>query len=355
MIMTWRSAIALGVAAVSVVGLTACGAGASASSPSTVPVPGPVSAAQLKSVTLRVGDQKGAGIQVLLQAAGLADTPYKIQWSTFTSGPPMLEAANDNAVDVGQVGNTPPIFAAAAGGGIDVVGALRSTVGDSLLVPRNSAIHTLADLRGRTIAVAKGSSANGTLLNALAKAGLTPGDVKISYLQPADAYAGFSQGSVDAWAVWDPYVTEAVENLGARELVSGADALRGTGPAAGAALSNGYSFQVASRSALADPGRNTALADYLARVAKAQLWAAGHLDAWAAVYARQTGIPLATVRAAIGRIVLTPVPLSDSVVAAEQKLADAFSNAGQLPGKVDFAAFVDRRFAAALAPLTSAK
>lgn len=309
----------------------------------------------LTKVTLHIGDQK-AGSRALLQAAGeLKGVKYKIDWSQFTSGPPLLEAANDNAVDVGEVGNTPPIFSAAANGNIDVVGALRSSVGDSVLVPGNSAIRSLADLRGKTIAVAKGSSANGTLLNTLTKAGLKPGDVTISYLQPADAYAAFSQGSVAAWVVWDPYVTEAVANLGARQLVSGADALHGTGLAGGSPLSNGYSFLTASRAALADAGRNTALADFVTRVDKAEKWAATHLDAWAAIYAQQTGIPFATVKQAIGQIVLSPVPLDDSVVAAEQKLSDAFTAAGQLPGKVAFGSFVDRRFTAEIAPLVAAK
>lgn len=346
--MKLRDLIAAGVTVTALATLAACGTSA-ADTPAAAPVPSTVSAAELKNVTLRVGDQKGAGIQVLLQAAGLADTPYKLQFSTFTSGPPMLEAANDNAIDVGQVGNTPPIFSAAANGAIDVVSVLRSNVGDALLVPKNSGITSLADLRGKTIAVAKGSSANGTLLNTLAKAGLKPSDVKISYLQPADAYAGFSQGSVDAWAVWDPYVTEAVANLGARELLSGADTLHGSGLAGGTPLSNGYSFQVASRSALSDPGKNTALSDYLARVDKAQQWAATHLDDWAKIYAQQTGIPLSTVETAIKNIVLTPVTLDDSVIDSEQSLADAFSSAGQLPGKVAFTSFVDKRFTSALA------
>ncbi|HWC82801.1 MAG TPA: ABC transporter substrate-binding protein [Pseudonocardiaceae bacterium] len=353
--MKLRELIVAATALAAVTGLAACGGGSGASAPAAAPVPATVSPAALSSVTLRVGDQKGAGLQVLLQAAGLADTPYKLSWSTFTSGPPLLEAANDNAVDVGEVGNTPPIFSAAANGNIDVVAALRSSVGDSVLVGKNSPIHSLADLRGKTIAVAKGSSANGTLLNTLAKAGLKPSDVTISYLQPADAYAAFSQGSVAAWAVWDPYVTEAVANLGAKQLVSGADALHGTGLAAGSPLSNGYSFLTASRTALADAGRNTALADFVTRVDKAEQWAATHLDAWAAIYAQQTGIPLATVQKAIGQIVLSPVTLDDSVVAAEQKLSDAFTSAGQLPGKVAFSSFVDRRFTAEIAPLVKTK
>lgn len=339
-------------AVIAVLGLSACGAPATSSAPNAVPVPPSVSAQDLKNVTLRIGDQKGSSEQVLLQAAGLLDDiPYHIQWSTFTSGPPMLEAANANAVDVGQVGNTPPIFSAAANGQIDIVGALRSPVGDVVLVPKDSPIRSLADLRGKTIAVAKGSSANGTLLNTLAKAGLKPGDVNLSYLQPADAYGAFSQNQVAAWAIWDPYVTEATFNLGARELVGGADSLNGTGLAGGTPLSNGYTFQVASRKSLADPGVNAAIQDYVARVAKADLWAKSHPDQWAASYAKDSGVPLNIATAAVPQIVLSPIQIDDSVVNSEQKLADAFTAAGQLPAKVDVAAFVDRRYNNEIKPL----
>jgi sulfonate transport system substrate-binding protein len=325
--------------------LAGCGGGGASGTGAQAVVPGPVSPEQLAQVTLKIGDQKGTAQQTLLKAAGqLDDVPYHVQWSTFTSGPPMLEAVNAGAVDVGQVGNTPPIFAAAAGGAISIVGALRSTVGDVVLVPKGSAVATLADLAGKTIAVAKGSSANGTLLNALAVAGLKPTDVTISYLQPGDAYAAFNQGGVAAWVVWEPYATEATQNLGARELVSGSDALHGTGPASGTPLSNGLAMLVANRAALSDPGRNAAIADYVARVGKANQWAAAHLDQWAGLYSQQTGIAPAIAKAAAPRLAVNPVALDDSVVTSEQRLADAFASAGLIPDRVEMASFIDRRY-----------
>jgi sulfonate transport system substrate-binding protein len=348
--MKLRNLVLLGTATAALA-LSACGTSTSVT-PAAAPVPSAVDTAQLANVTLRIGDQKGSSEQVLLRAAGLlGSVPYRVQWSTFTSGPPMLEAANDNAIDVGQVGNTPPIFSAAANGRIDIVAALRSSVGDGLLVPKNSTIHSLADLRGKTIAVAKGSSANGTLLNTLTKAGLKPTDVHITYLQPADAYAAFSQGSVAAWAIWEPYDSEAVHNLGARELVTGTDALRGAGLAGGTPLSNGLTFQVANRAALTDAGKNAAIKDYVARIVKADQWARTHLSQWTTLYAQQTGIPKEIAAVAVPKIVLTPIVIDDSVVAAEQKLADAFSTAGQLPGKVDMKSFIDSRYNDTLRPL----
>src|SRR5437879_2597813 len=151
----------LGAALLAAVGLTGC----AGQPPPTSAVPPPVSAADLAKVTLKVGDQKG-GSQALLKAAGLLENlPYRIEWSTFTSGPPLLEAASAGAIDIGRVGNTPPIFSAAANAKIAVVAASqRNVAGDALLVPGDSPVQNPADLRGKTIGVAKGSSAHGVLL-----------------------------------------------------------------------------------------------------------------------------------------------------------------------------------------------
>ncbi|HWE92015.1 MAG TPA: ABC transporter substrate-binding protein [Pseudonocardiaceae bacterium] len=328
------------------IGLAGC-AGASGAG-SAAPVPSTVNAAALSAVTLRVADQKGSSAQILLKAAGLDNTPYRIQWSTYTSGPPELQAAAADAVDVGLVGNTPPIFSAAGNAPLDIVGALKNTVGDAVVLPGGSTITSLADLRGKKIAVAKGSSANGTLLKTLSKAGLKPTDVSIDYLQPGDAYSAFSTHRVDAWVVWEPYVTEALRQPGARALLSENDTFAGSGLAGGAALSNGLSFEVAARNALTDPGKNTALSDYVTRIAKAEVWAGQHPDAWAAIWSQQSGLPLDVAKAAVHGVLLTPEPLDDSVVSSEQSLADAFTSAQLIPGKVAIAGFVDRRFNSAV-------
>jgi sulfonate transport system substrate-binding protein len=287
----------------------------------------------LSKVTLRVGDQK-AGIQALLQAAGgLAGAKYKITWSQFTSGPPLLEAVNANGVDVGSVGNTPPIFAAAAGAKVTVVSAgAQSLTAQAILVPKGSPVRTVADLRGRRIALAKGSSAHALLLNVLKRAGLGLGDVRPQYLQPADALSAFGSGKVDAWSIWDPYTAQAQAQTGARVL------LDGTG------YTNGYAFNVASDKALKDRAKVAALRDYLARVHRAYLWAGLHQDAWAAAWARQIGLPLPVAEVATRRRVTRPIRIDANVIGSEQQLADAFAGANVLPGRVRFADFVDTRF-----------
>ncbi|MFC4003559.1 aliphatic sulfonate ABC transporter substrate-binding protein [Prauserella oleivorans] len=274
--MRLRRAVALAVLGTVAAVLAGCGAGEHARS---AEVPAPVSAADLANVTLRVGDQKG-GSQALLKAAGkLDDLPYRIEFSTFTSGPPLLEAASAGAVDIGRTGNTPPIFAAAANAKIAVVAAAqRDVAGDALLVPQDSPVRRVGDLRGKTIGVAKGSSAHGQLLYLLREAGLSTRDVTLSYLQPADAYSAFTQGRLDAWAVWEPYSSQARLEANGRVLADG------TGTA------NGYTFQVAGLEALSDAGKHTALKDYLVRLAQAQHWAQTHREDWARVWSADTGL-----------------------------------------------------------------
>lgn len=228
---------------------------------------------------LKVGDQKG-GAKALLAAAGLLDDfPYKIEWSTFTSGPPLLEAASAGAIDLGGVGNTPPIFAAAANAKIAAVGASKGQVeADAILVPASSTLASVAELKGKNIAVAKGSSAHGQVLLTLRSAGLTTKDVTLNFLQSSDAYSAFTQGKVDAWAVWDPYTAQAQQEAKARVLTTGEG------------RSNGYGFQVAGRKALDDKGKHEAIKEYLIRYYKAQKWADTHREEWAKAWAAETGL-----------------------------------------------------------------
>ncbi|MCU1686513.1 MAG: ssuA [Amycolatopsis sp.] len=316
--------------------LTGCGA-SSEPTAAAAPAPAPVSKADLAKVTLKVGDQKGGSKALLTAANLLGDLPYKIEWSTFTSGPPLLEAASAGAVDIGAVGNTPPIFAAAAKAKIAVVSASKGNVeSDAVLVPADSPLHQVSDLRGKTIAVAKGSSAHGQILLTLKKAGMSTKDVKLVFLQPSEAYAAFNQHQVDAWAIWDPYTSQAEIESKARVLTDG------TG------IANGYGFEVAGTSALADAGKNSAIADYVVRLAKAQAWADTHRPQWAQAWSKETGLGLDVANKAVDTGPDLPVPLDNVVTASEQVLSDAFTDDKTIPGKVEFTKFVDSRFAAGL-------
>ncbi|MBB6173126.1 sulfonate transport system substrate-binding protein [Nocardiopsis mwathae] len=287
----------------------------------------------LGDVVLRVGDQID-GAQALLDAAGeLDDVPYTIEWSTFTAGPPLLEAVNADAVDVGQVGNTPPVFAAAAGSDMRIVAAFESSPdGTSILVPPDSDIDDPGDLAGRSIAVTKGSSAHGQLLGVLDAAGIGFDQVDVDYVQPADALAAFSEGRTDAWAVWDPYIAQAQDRADARILVN-ADG-----------YGNTFTFQVAATDALEDPARAAALEDYLSRVHRAVRWSADHPDDYAAAWSEHTGLPEQVTRIAAERRSPVPRPIDDALIASEQDLADAFARAGEIPAAPTMADYVDQRF-----------
>jgi sulfonate transport system substrate-binding protein len=318
-------------AAVSVVAATSlAGCGAESANAAAVRGDGSV---DLSKVTLTVGDQKG-GSQALLKAAGALDRiPYKITWKTFTSGPPLLEALNAGAIDIGGVGNTPPLFAAAGKKKIEVVsGARMGAKGDAIVVPKDSPIGSVADLKGKTVAVAEGSSANYNLLAQLAKAGLDYKDVDVKALQPADALAAFTNRHVDAWAIWDPYTSQAELEANARVLVDGGGTV------------NGMTFQAANPDALDDKATSAAIEDYLGRIARAQVWSNTHRAEWAKVWAAETGLAPAVTRRAVDRRQATPTPISGEVTSSEQEMADAFVKAGLLPAKFDVAKFFTAKY-----------
>ncbi|MFE6175043.1 ABC transporter substrate-binding protein [Streptomyces sp. NPDC056464] len=316
--------------------LTACGGNSSAGTGTDIDGQG--------SLTLEVGDQKG-GSEAILRAAGeLKNLDYKIKWSTFTSGPPLLEAVNAKAVDIGGVGNTPPVFAAGAGSKITAVAAFKGTSkGDAILVPNDSKLTGPEQLKGRSIAVAQGSSANYQLVASLKKVGLSLSDVEVKYLQPADALAAFSAGKVDAWAVWDPYTSQVLVSKQGRVLTTGDG------------ITNGLTFQVAAPSALKDKKKAAAIKDYLERLRRATAWVYDHQEEWAKVWAKDTGLPYDVALASVKRTNATriSVALDKPVIASEQEIADTFTELKLIPNKVDFGDFVDTRYNGDLPPSTT--
>ena len=323
--------------------LTACSSGGSSAS-GTSPAAssassssgggGSASTASLSSVTLHIGDQAGSGAQALLTAAGLINKlPFKVVWSDFTSGPPMLQAMGAGSVDVGAVGDAPPIFAAAGGEKIAVVAAsAANTNGTALLVPKNSPVHSVAQLKGKRIAVAEGSSSNYHLVAVLKQAGLTPHDVTIVNLQPAQAAAAFASGHVDAWDAWSPYIEQAEAQHGARVLVNGST------------IGKTYSFEVASRAALDDPARAAAIRAYLKLIDQAHAWANTHPQQWGTIWAKATGLPASLMTQAAKDSTAVTVPITPAVLSSEQSIANVFTAAGLIPGHVAFSSFAVTTF-----------
>src|SRR6201994_2251215 len=175
---------------------------------------------------VRVGYQK-YGKLVLLKGRGslegkLKPLGYKVVWTEFPSGPPLLEALNVGSIDFGITGETPPIFAQAAGAPLVYLAYdPPAPQGEAILVPKDSPIKSVAELRGKKVALNKGSNVHYLLVRALENAGLKYGDITPEFLAPSDALAAFSRGSVDAWVIWDPYEAAAEASTGARILTDG--------------------------------------------------------------------------------------------------------------------------------------
>ncbi len=310
-------------------------ASSSSAAPTTATTTQTVAGTQAGGKPLIVGDQAGTGAQALLEAAGLLHKlPFPVKFADFTSGPPILQALNAGSLDVGGVGNAPPVFAAAGGDDIKIVGALRNSTSDAgLLVPKGSTVTSISQLKGKKIAVAQGSSADYHLLATLTQAGLTPHDVQLVYLQPAQGLAAFSSGSVAAWDVWPPFVEQAEVLKGAKNIADGQ----------GIANAN-YSYVVASKKAVSDPVLSKEITQYLTELNKAHQWANTHAAQWAKTWAAATGLPDSVMTKAAADSTQTPVVVNATITAAEQSLVGAFSKAGLIPKSYSFAPYVSTAF-----------
>jgi sulfonate transport system substrate-binding protein len=318
--------LALAAAALSAAGFAACGDDSEGSATAAVARADEVSRADLAKVTLRVGTQKDGIRAVLKQSGKLDGIPYEVDFSTFQFGPPMVEAAGADKIDLAWVGSTPPIFGAAAGSDFKIVAAVqeRDRQETSVLVPKGSPVTDVKQLEGKRVAVAKGSSAHGFLLSALKRNGLSAEDVTFTFLPPADGLAAFSSGRVDAWAVWDPFVQQAEQQTGAKAIIGGEPDERGVG------------FQIASSKALEDPAKLAAIRDYLGRLNEAWQWAGEKPDAWAAAWSADSKLDLAVTKVAARRKASDIVPIDASITKRQQQLADLLVDQGVLPKAVSF-------------------
>ena len=270
---------------------------------------------------LRIGYQK-YGTLILLKGKGTLEEKLKplgvtVRWAEFQFGPPLLEAVNAGAIDFGTTGEAPPIFAQAASDRLAyVANDPASPRGEAILVPKDSPIRTLADLKGKNIAVAKGSNSHYLLVKALEKGGVPYSDVTLSWLAPADARSAFTRGSVDAWSVWDPYYA-AAEAAGARVLTDG------TG------IVENHQFFLTSRDYAKD--NEDVLRAVLSELRSVEEWVAKDPAAAAAELAPLVGIPAPLLTTAISRQGLGVQPVTPEVVAAQQRIADTFLKLKLLP------------------------
>ncbi len=281
-----------------------------------------------QSSQLRIGYQKSASLFVLQRAQGsleqkLQPLGVQVKWVEFPAGPQLLEGLNVGAIDVGFVGEAPPIFAQAAGAQFVYIGYDPAAPhAEAILVPKDSPIRSVADLKGRKVAFGKGSSAHNVTIKALAAAGLKPSDITQVFLSPADATAAFNGGNVDAWVVWDRYFAIAQQRYGARALV---DTI--TQPSLASS-----SYYMANRDFAQKQG--ALLAEILKTLQQTTHWASANREELVQLASQDTGLDPEVWRTAYGRANLDLQPISTAHVAQQQQLADSFHALGIIPRKL---------------------
>ncbi|WP_313805494.1 ABC transporter substrate-binding protein [Sphingobium sp.] len=284
---------------------------------------------------LKIGDQRG-GAEALMRAAGELDgVPYRIEWAQFPAASPLLEALGASAIDVGGIGGAPFAFAYAGGAKIKAVFAYRpqgaqAGRASAIVVPGNSPVRSIGQLKGRRLATVRGSAGQDLALRLIERAGLAPSDIRWTYLDNSAAKAALESGAIDAWSTWGSYVGIAVTENGDRIL---ADA---------SSLPTQVGFFAASDSAIA--GKRQILGDFLARLNRAHHWAAAHPDAYAETLARETGLPLQVARFSIAAYLGTARPIDDALVREQADIFARYQRAGIIPTLPDIRGGYDPSF-----------
>ncbi|MBB3423283.1 MULTISPECIES: aliphatic sulfonate ABC transporter substrate-binding protein [Rhizobium] len=281
------------------------------------------------ATTFRIGWQKNSVLALAKRQGALekrlSDRGISVEWSEFTSGPPLLEALGAGALDFGATGDVPPLFAQAANGNLLYVGIYTgSPESSAILVRKDSPIQTLADLKGKKVAFKRGSSAHNVAVKALRKGGLTISDIQPLDLTPPDAAAAFKTGAIDAWSIWDPYLAIAEADPDTRILATA----RG--------IVDSFSYFLANGDFTKDNPQ--VIIDVIDELAKVGAAAQSDLDGTVKAMSEITGVP-----AEVTRVVLTRPganlggvsTITDSAITYQQGLADEFYNLGIVPKKLN--------------------
>lgn len=272
---------------------------------------------------LRIGFQKSASVLSLIKTQGtfeklLAPKGIEVKWVEFPAGPQLLEGLNVGAIDLGSVGEAPPIFAQAAGANFVYVGIeLPAPAAEAIVVPKDSSLQKVADLKGKKVALNKGSNVHYLLVKLLEKAGLKYSDITPVFLPPADARAAFERGSVDAWVIWDPFLSAAEKQVGARVLADGSGVV------------NNYNFFLAEREFATK--RADALRQIFDELQKQGLAIKNDPKSAAAQLTTQQGLDADVIERGLKRASLQVQPISGKVLDDQQKVADTFFDLKLIP------------------------
>jgi len=282
---------------------------------------------------LRIGYQKGSISLLLAKEHGLLEKRFPdttVQWIEFPAGPQMLEAMNVNALDVGSTGDIAPLFAQAAGADLVYIGSEPpKPQAETILVKADSPLKGIADLKGKKVAFQRGSSSHNLILRALNKTGLSYQDIQAMNLPPSNARAAFEQGSVDAWAIWEPYASLALSQGNVRVLANG-EGLNLSGP-----------VYTARRSYAQDNGAFVhALLDELTA---AEALTRSQREDTLKVMKKYMGLPDGVIASYLDNRPPSPIsPIDANIIAAQQMTADLFYQNKLLPKPLDVGSAVWR-------------
>lgn len=284
-----------------------------------------------ETTTLNIGFQK-YGVLPIIKARGDLDKALKekgvnVKWVEFPAGPQLLEGLNVGSVAFGESGEAPPIFAQAANSNlVYVANQPAAPLAEALIVPKDSAIQSVHDLKGKRVVLNKGSNVHYLLLKVLEANHLKLNDIQVVYLPPADARAAFEKGAVDAWVIWDPFFAAAEKQLNAKVIATGQN------------LVNNHQFYLADRKfAEQHPDVLKIVVNELNTTTQ---WVSQHQTDAAKLLEKPTGLPLDILNTSISRMGFGVTPISNDVVKKQQAVADAFYQQKLIPNKINIQAAV---------------
>ena len=284
-----------------------------------------------ESITLNIGYQK-YGLLPIIKARGDLDKALKnkgvnVKWVEFPAGPQLLEGLNVGSVVFGEAGEAPPIFAQAANANlVYIANQPKAPLAEALIVPKDSSIKSIQDLKGKRVVLNKGSNVHYLLLKVLEANHLKLDDIQVVYLPPADARAAFEKGAVDAWVIWDPFYAAAEKQLGAKVIATGEN------------LVSNHQFYLADRKfAEQHPDILKAVVNELNTTTQ---WVSQHQSDAAKLLEKPTGLPLDVLNTSISRMGFGVAPISSDVAKEQQYVADAFYQQKLIPNKINIQAAI---------------
>lgn len=274
--------------------------------------------------------------RLLFRAAGIGTEGLKLHYSEFQGGNLVVEALNGGSLDYGGMSEIPPIFALGSPHrSFRQIAVMHGDVNNQVvLVPKGSKIETLEDLRGKRVGYVRATTTQYFLIKMLDSVGLSFADITPVALGVTDGAAAFSQGALDAWAIYGFPIQRAVATEGARVLRTALGFL------------SGNYIVVAHVDALKQPEKVAQIRQYLGLTRRAYDWAKANEAEWAGIVASDIGVPVEYVRDQFARksASFELRPVTEAAIRSQQDVADTFAQTGVLAGAVDVRPLWDDSF-----------